>query len=154
MRRAVLSVGLICFMGPAIAEPLGTPPPGPFYNHDAKLNELRAAPEPKKQSDLDTVRLATAPRERAASVEEKTNGLWQSWLTSVCEGCGDTPSYRKTVDDDFANRKSVASRGSVTVAARQGPRRALRDKPEGYGRRLYATLSPEAVGQIRRMPRQ
>lgn len=153
MRHAVLSVGLICFMGPAFAEPQSVISTAPYYN-DAKLNELRAGPEPKKQGDLDTLQLASAHRERAVSVEERTNGLWQSWLTSVCEGCGDTPSYRKTVDDDFANRRSLASRGSESLAGREPSKRLPRNKPESFGRPLYADLSPEIVGQIRRMPKR
>ena len=153
MRHAILFAGLTCFIGPALAQPEGTTPPAAIHN-DTKLNELRAAPEPKQQPDIDTLQLASAHRERAESVEEKTNGLWQSWTISICEGCGNTPSYRKTVADDFANRKRLIDEGSASATAREAPRRALRNKPEGYGRRLYATLSPEAVGQIRRMPRQ
>ena len=153
MRLTLSIIFSICVLEAALAEPSSNAiiaePRG-----NAMLEELRTAPRPKKQTDLDTLQLASAQRERSVSVEEKTNGLWQSWLTSVCDGCGDTPSYRNTVADDFANRRSVASRGTGIVAARQAPRRASKDKREGYGRRLYADLSPEAVGQIRRMPRQ
>lgn len=67
----------------------------------AVLNELNAAPIAKKQSDLDTTQLASAHRDRAASAEEKTNGLWQSWVVAICQGCGvrERQHSRKDVDE-------------------------------------------------------
>lgn len=55
---------------------------------NAVLDQLHAAPRPKAQPDLDTVQLAAAHRERAASHDERTNGLWQSWVVAICKGCG------------------------------------------------------------------
>ncbi|KAB1068732.1 hypothetical protein [Methylobacterium planeticum] len=152
MRYAVLAAALICSTGPAFAQPQSAMPPARTFE-DAKLNELRAAPEPKPAKDIDTLQLASAHRERAESVREKTEGLWQSWTTSICEGCGDTPSYRKTIEKDFADRKGIAGLNSGAVAS--GPQAAPRQEPlEQFGRRLYTDLSPESVGQIRRMPKQ
>lgn len=121
---------------------------------DTRLNELRTAPEPKQQKDLDTLQLASAHRERSESVQERTNGLWQSWTTSICEGCGGTPSYRKTIQDDFANRKGNAglSPGAPAVSPEQAARRAV--PPERYSRQIYTDLSSENIDQIRRMPRR
>ena len=115
---------------------------------DTRLNELRSSPKPKQANDLDTLQLASAYRERAASVSERTNGLWQSWTTSICDGCGNTPTYDKTIRDDFANRKGFAD---FEAARRQ--RAAQQKIPlEEYGRRLYSDLSTENIDQIRRMP--
>ncbi|KAB1073859.1 hypothetical protein [Methylobacterium planeticum] len=154
MRYAVFAAALICSTGPAFAQSQNATPSARTFE-DARLNVLRAAPEPKQAKDIDTLQLASAQRVRAASVQEKTEGLWQSWTTSICEGCGDTPSYRKTIEKDFSSRKSTAGTnpGAVSVASRQqpAPREAI---SEQYGRRLYSDLSPETVGQIRRMPRQ
>ena len=152
MRQVLISAVLVCLTGPAFAQSPDAAPPAPSFS-DAKLNELRAAPEPKQQKDIDTLQLASARRERAESVREKTEGLWQSWTTSICEGCGDTPFYRKTIEKDFATRKGLAGVTSGTVAS--GPQPAVRGEAlERYGRRLYTDLSPETVGQIRRMPRR
>lgn len=153
MRHAIFSAGFIFFAGPVFAEPQGSAPYNPNDN-ETKLNELRAAAQPKRQIDIDTLQLASAHRERAASVEEKTNGLWQSWTTSICEGCGDTPSYRKTVTDDFSNRRSAYLEGTGSTATIEVPARPRLGDKEKYARRLYTDLSPETVGQIRRMPSQ
>ncbi|UIY45778.1 hypothetical protein [Methylobacterium radiotolerans] len=80
---------------------------------DVQLDELRAAAEPKKQSDLDTFELASAHRERAESVQEKTDGLWQSWLVSVCDGCGDQKPAKARRLEDWLNRNAPLITGSV-----------------------------------------
>lgn len=49
MRRAIVSVGLMCFIGPSFAESQSAVPAAPFYN-DAKLNELRASPSSRSKS--------------------------------------------------------------------------------------------------------
>ena len=122
--------------------------------NDTLLNELRTAPVPKQAKDLDTLQLASAQRERAASVEEKMNGLWQSWTMSICDGCGNTASYKKTVGDDFANRKGLYLSRSNGRALRNQALASRTGSPEKPGRSLSADLSPENVSQIRRMPSQ
>jgi len=111
--------------------------------------------EPGQQPDLDTVALAAAHRQHAASVEEKTNGLWQSWLVSVCDGCGDQKPAKALKLEDWPYRTSPVTTGSVLhkalpVAARADAKPATA-RPRGA---LEADLSPEKVGSIRRMPRQ
>jgi hypothetical protein len=144
--KLVVSIALLsCLSSPILAQ----------TEDNARLNELRTAPEPKQQKDLDTLQLASAHRERSESMQERTNGLWQSWTTSICEGCGgNTPSYRKTIQDDFANRKSFVglSPGAPAVAPDPSPRRAA--APARDGRQLYSDLSTENIDQIRRMPRR
>ncbi len=153
MRLLISLYALVGFSMPALAQ-LAVPAKPQASVDDIRLNELRSAPAPKHAKDLDTLQLASAQRERVASVEEKTNGLWQSWLVSVCEGCGDTPSYRKTVGDDFANRKArfLSSLKSNAVRARVDASRA--QSPTKSGRSLYADLSSENISRIRRMPGQ
>lgn len=120
--------------------------------NNTQLKELHTTPVPKQASDLDTLRFASAQRKKAVSIEEKTNGLWQSWTMSICEGCGNTPSYKKTVDDDFANRKGLYLSKSNGRALRNEAL-ASRARPLGKpGRSFYADLSPENISQIRRMP--
>ena len=123
-------------------------------NDGMRLNELQTAPKPKQASDIDTLQLASAHRERAASVDEKTNGLWQSWTTSICEGCGNTPSYRETVRNDFENRRGIAARRleANLGSKRRGDSQTSQLAPER--RSLYTDLSNENIDQIRRMPGQ
>lgn len=119
---------------------------------DTQLNELRAAPVPRQGRDLDTLQLASAQRERAISIEEKTNGLWQSWTMSICEGCGNTPSYRKTIDENFKNQKGLYLSRSNGRALRNQALVSRADPSEQHGRSLYADLSSQNISQIRRMP--
>lgn len=114
-----------------------------------------AVGEPRQQSDLDTVALASAHRERAESIQEKTTGLWQSWLVSVCDGCGDQKPAKALKLEDWPYRPAPVTTGSILhkalpVAARPDA------KPPGPRRRgtLEADLSPENVDSIRRMPQQ
>ena len=107
MRLIITAFACVCSSAAALAQPVDAALPDKTSN-DVQLNELRTAPTPKQVNDLDTLQLASAHRDRAASVDEKTNGLWQSWTTSICEGCGNTPSYQDTVRNDFANRKGLA----------------------------------------------
>ncbi|KQP38371.1 hypothetical protein ASF49_05050 [Methylobacterium sp. Leaf104] len=156
MRFRIALLAVIGFGAPAFAQS-SAPAPGGGGKIDAELGELRAAPVPSQAKDLDTLQLASAQRERAASIEEKTNGLWQSWTVSICEGCGATPSYRKTIDDDFANRKRLADLKSKTAPSKTAPAKSARQAPEpptaqAPGRSLYADLSTENISQIRRMP--
>jgi hypothetical protein len=123
---------------------------------DMQLDELRTATEPKKQSDLDTVALASAHREQAKSAEEKTNGLWQSWLVSVCDGCGDQKPAKALRVQDWPNRDVPMTTGSVDQKApsvKAHHSEAKRAEVRHHGS-LEADLSPENVDAIRRMPQQ
>ncbi len=142
-----------CRTEPAPADPLSlrVRPSIEPERRDAGL----PAPAPKQQSDLDTVALASAHRERAQSVEEKTTGLWQSWLVSVCNGCGDQKPAKALKTQDWPNRDGPAATGSVTqkppvVAARHEAKPAAA-RPRGS---LEADLSPDTIDSIRRMPQQ
>jgi hypothetical protein len=124
---------------------------------DVKLDELRALSEPKKQDDLDTVALASAHREHAESMQEKTNGLWRSWLVSVCDGCGDQKVARPMRMEDWPTTRSTASKtGSGNHSASLGRVRSVEAKRPAVHRQatLEADLSPENVDSIRRMPQQ
>lgn len=153
MRFQTALLALISLGSPALAQ---SAPPGRFGGgqNDTLLNELRTAPVPKQAPDLDTMQLASAQRERAASMEEKTNGLWQSWTMSICEGCGDTPSYKKTVSDNFANKKPRYATGSEGSALRRQALTSRSRTPDKAPHSLYADLSTENISQIRRMPGQ
>ena len=151
MRLIFTILSYVCFGGIALAQPIDKKPADKAGN-DVALSELRAAPIPKQVSNLDTLQLASAHRDRAASVDEKTNGLWQSWTTSICEGCGNTPPYHDTVRNDFANRKGPA--GLKAKAGLGEQQQTVRQKalPEPSQRSLDTDLSNESIDQIRRMP--
>lgn len=126
---------------------------------DARPDEPRAAAEPKQQPDLDTLALASAHREQAKSMEEKTNGLWQSWVVSVCEGCGDQKPARALTLQDWPNRDVSMTTGSVEHGPAPGTARPAGAKdarradvhPRGS---LEADLSPANLNSIRRMPQE
>jgi hypothetical protein len=117
-------------------------------------DRLTFAGQPEKQSDLDTVALASAHREQAVSTQEKTNGLWQSWLVSVCEGCGDQKPYRRRRLEDWPARDAPLATGSVNPKASPGAHQSSGVKHAAYGHHgdLAADLAPENVASIRRMP--
>ena len=134
---------------PVSPEVRGGPPDDRIGQRDTSLGAVA----PKQQSDLDTVALASAHRERAESVKERTDGLWQSWLVSVCNGCGDQKPARALKVQDWPDRAGPATTGSVArptkpVAARHDDKPAA-SHPHGS---LEADLSPENVNSIRRMP--
>ncbi len=80
------------------------PPEAAPHKPDVRLDELRALAPPAQQGDLNTGDLASAHRERAKSMAEKTDGLWQSWLVSVCEGCGDQKPARALRYEEWPDR--------------------------------------------------
>ena len=126
---------------------------GPSDERDGQRDARLTTGEPQKQSDLDTVALASAHRERADSVQERTTGLWQSWLVSVCDGCGDRKPAKVMKLEDWPYRGSPATTGSIVhkalpMAARPEAK-PIASRPRGT---LEADLSPENVGSIRRMP--
>ena len=151
MRIAITALAYVCFGGIALAQPADSVLPDKTKN-DVQLNELRTAPIPKQVDDLDTLQLASAHRDRAASVDEKTNGLWQSWTTSICEGCGNTPPYQDTVRNDFATRKGLVGLKVEADPRKQQLAAPQKVQPEPPKRSFYTDLSNENIDQIRRMP--
>jgi hypothetical protein len=124
------------------------PEAGPApVKRDVQLDELRTLAKAPQQSDLDTLPLASAHREQARSAQEKTDGLWQSWLVSVCDGCGDQKPARALRLEDWPNRQAAA----VAVEHRP-PATRMRTADTAPRRSLAADLSPENVTHIRRMP--
>lgn len=133
--------------------PAGGTDAGPA-KRDVRLDELRALAPPPQQPDLNTVDLASAHRERARSVEEKTDGLWQSWLVSVCEGCGDQKPARSLRYEEWPDRGAPLTTGSFRRGASDrtsAPSRGIRTAHASAGS-LGADLSPENVDSIRRRP--
>ncbi len=118
----------------------------------AALDQLGALPKPAQQGDLDTFALASAHRERAESMQQRTDGLWQSWLVSVCEGCGE--ARRPFSDRDGADYLKKLRAGQPEEA--QGRPRFTYYYPAG-GRlprpdNISADLSNQNIDQIRRDP--
>lgn len=141
---------------PVAPTPVVPTPAGPPEKRDVRLDELRTATEPKKQSDLDTFALASAHREQAESADERTNGLWQSWLVSVCDGCGDQKPAKALKLEDWPNRNVPLTTGSVdqkASSAKMHHAETKRAEVRHHGS-LEADLSPENVAAIRRMPQQ
>ena len=138
------------------ALPRTSTPASPSERGNVQLDELRTATEPKKQSDLNTIALASAHRERAASVQEKTDGLWQSWVVSICDGCGDQKPARLSRYEEWPRREVSLTTGSVD---RKAPSEKVRQTEvkraeSRHHSSLEADLSPEKVDAIRRMLQQ
>ena len=128
-------------------------PPDPivgFSRSDADLDALHGVPAPRQQTDLDTVRLAAAQRENTASMQERTDGLWQSWRVSICKGCGVDESPPGERVKAYFKARDVASGDRAPVHQAENPR------PRGQGRTasLYDDLSTENLDRIRRGPAQ
>ncbi|MCJ2067988.1 hypothetical protein MKK75_04050 [Methylobacterium sp. J-030] len=145
-----------CTPEPSETGSLTVPVPvvAPPERRDVRLEELQSAPQPKQQSDLDTVALASAHREQAKSVDEKTNGLWQSWVVSVCDGCGDQKPARALKLEDWPNRNVPMTTGSVNpkAPATKVDHAEAKRVEARHHHSLEADLSPENVDAIRRMP--
>jgi len=121
----------------------------------ARLKELEASTKTPQQTDLDTFKIASAHRERADSMREKTNGLWQSWLVSICEGCG-------------PERQPYFKRSSAQVSEKAAPKSVVVDnKPTSVPKTaasqpqkrlsvitVASDLSDSSIDQIRRAPSQ
>ena len=159
---AVFLIGLTCVAIPAYAQDKTTrnlSPPLRVESDAVQKPQAKPEPEVKKQTDLDTFQLASAHREQAESMREKTNGLWQSWLVSICEGCGPerTPYFKRRTQlgqktpelaspalaSQHAAPKTVYSK---TVASRAAPNRKVAS--------IYEDLSDSRIDQIRRAPAQ
>ena len=151
MRLLITALTFVCSGEIAFAQSADGTLPDKTRN-DVQLNELRTAPTPKQVDDLNTLQLASAHRDRAASVDEKTNGLWQSWTTSICEGCGNTPPYQDTVRNDFSTRKGLVGLKAEADPRKQQQAAPQKVQPEPLKRSLYTDLSNENIDQIRRMP--
>ena len=117
---------------------------------EADLRALNAAPKPTPQNDLSPETIASAHRERASNEDERTSGLFQSWLVSICQGCGviRQPPYARV----------KALFGEATVPAR--PRTAEREPAPAPARKVVvkvsrddADLLPEGLGGIRQRTR-
>lgn len=118
----------------------------------AVIDQLGALPRPAQQGDLDTFALASAHRERAETMQQRTDGLWQSWLVSVCEGCGEA---RRPFSDRegaeylrklrAAQPEQAPSRPRLTYYVPPGDRVPRTDN-------ISADLSNENIDQIRRDP--
>lgn len=117
-----------------------------------KLGELHTMAPPQQQTDLNTVELASAHRERAKSVEEKTDGLWQSWLVSVCEGCGDQRPARAQRYEEWPDRNVPTTTGSIEEKTTKAPPANGQPASARSHGTLEADLSPANVDSIRRMP--
>lgn len=123
---------------------------------DVDFSAFKRAAEARKQPDLDTFVLASAHRERAESMQEKTNGLWQSWVVSVCDGCGDQKPAKALKVEDWPNRNIPLTTGSLDQKApppkvNHGETKRVEVRHHGS---LEADLSPGNVDSIRRMPQQ
>ena len=153
-----------CRPAPTGADPLSlkirpsdTPERGivPMDERSGQRDARGPTGESRQQSDLDTVALASAHRQRAETVQERTNGLWQSWLVSVCDGCGDQKPAKALKLEDWPLRAASATTGSIPHKALPVAARADGKPPAPRPRRtLEADLSPENVDSIRRMPQQ
>ena len=134
---------------------------GSAYAQDAdmtKLEELRTTGRPRQQGDLDTVKLASAHREQAQSIDEKTDGLFQSWLVSICQGCGVDvqPRARAERAEDAPRRSVPMTTGAVDPGAGkpEGAKPAAAPDRRSAHTTVAADLSPGTVSALRRMPRQ
>ncbi|TXN01546.1 hypothetical protein FV242_18245 [Methylobacterium sp. WL64] len=136
---------------PVTASTAGAP-----ERRDIQLDELRTATEPRQQSGLDTFALASAHREQAKSAAEKTDGLWQSWVVSVCKGCGDQKPAKAFKLEDWPNRDVPMITGSVDRNLPLGKARSIEAKRAEIPRRgsLEADLSPGNLASIKGMPRE
>lgn len=132
------------------ASPGSGPEAGVPAKRDVQLDELRTLAPPKQQADLDTLPLASAHREQARSAQDKTDGLWQSWLVSVCDGCGDQKPARHLKLEDWPDREAAMA-PSAADHGRTPPTR-VRAAATPPHRSLAADLSPENITGIRRMP--
>ena len=144
---SALFIALLLASGPVAAQDEAT----------AKLDEVEATGKPKQQDDLDTFKLASAHREQAKSVDEKTNGLFQSWVVSICQGCGaDLKPAIELKAKDFPNRNVPMTTGAIDASKKLGvTKQAAAPEPRKQLRTSAAAdLSPEGLEAIRRMPRQ
>ena len=122
------------------------------------LNELHAAPRPEQQGDLDTFKLASAHREQAKSVDEKTNGLFQSWVVSICQGCGVDvkPPAKELKAKDFPPRDVPMTTGAIDPGrkAEASTQAAAPEVRKQSPITTAADLTPGNIDAIRQKPRR
>ena len=159
---AISSVAIICLAIPAIAQDKAVRTLNPTLQLETEARqkpEVRPEPTVKSQTDLDTLQLASAHREQAESMREKTNGLWQSWLVSICEGCGPerTPYFKRRTQLSHKSLEKV----SPALTAQQAAPKAVESKavasPVASRRNIasiYEDLSDSCIDEIRRAPTQ
>ena len=123
---------------------------------DIQLEEFRTATEPRQQSELDTFALASAHREQAKSAAEKTDVVWQSWVVSVCKGCGDQGPAKTLKLEDWQNRDVPMTTGAVGRKLPLGKVRSTEAKRAEIHRQgsLEADLSPGNLTSIKGMSRE
>lgn len=158
----ILSLSLTCVSFCAYAQDAAIRHLGPpIHVESDAVQKPEAKPEPeiRKQTDLDTFQLASAHREQAESMREKTNGLWQSWLVSICEGCGPerTPYFKRRTQLG----QNSSEKAAPVVASQQAAPKAVEPKAvasHATSRRnvasIYEDLSDSRIDQIRRTPAQ
>jgi len=140
----ILMASLLCMTHSAQAQERG----------QVVIDELRTSGKHEKPSDLDTLKLASAHREQSASMAEKTDGLWQSWLVSICQGCGaDRHQFsQKDVDEVVARSRSQQANGGGQPAK---PRLTYqgRSRPDAKSRTTSRDdLSTGSIETIRQDP--
>ncbi|MCJ2107989.1 hypothetical protein MKK70_21935 [Methylobacterium sp. E-041] len=160
---AIVSLCSICVAAQALAQDDKSGDINPGVRIESDVDQKPAAkpePEIKQQADLDTFQLASAHRERAESMREKTNGLWQSWLVSVCEGCGPerTPYFKRR--SQLSEKAPANAATAATTAQQPAPKAAA---PKAVASRtatrrsvasIYEDLSDSRIDEIRRTPKQ
>jgi hypothetical protein len=121
----------------------------------ARLNELEASTKPAQQTDLDTFKIASAHREKAESMREKTNGLWQSWLVSICEGCGPErqPYFKRSPTQ--VSEKAAPKPAILQNKSNDTPKiTAIQPQKRSRIVTVASDLSDSSIDQIRRAPSQ
>lgn len=131
----------------------GTPQSTNRAGNQQALDKLQALPRPTEQGDLNTSQLASAHREQAASMQEKTNGLWQSWLVSVCEGCGsDRRPFTDRDGDEYLKRLRAKQASGTTEKPKYIYYYPAGGEQKAKPSNIAVNLSNESIDQIRRDP--
>jgi hypothetical protein len=121
----------------------------------ARLKELEASTTPRQQTDLDTYKIASAHRERADSMREKTNGLWQSWLVSICEGCGpERQPYFRRGPTQFSGKAAPKPAVGQNKSSSVPKTAAIQPQKRSSVITVASDLSDSNIDQIRRAPSQ
>ncbi|WP_264045106.1 hypothetical protein [Methylobacterium flocculans] len=145
MRLLSAATVLIFVTGPSLAQ----------ESDGARVNELEASTKLTQQLDLDTFKIASVHRERAESMREKTNGLWQSWLVSICEGCGPErqPYFKRSPTQ--VSEKAAPKPAVVQSKSNDMPKiAAIQLQKRSRVITVASDLSDSSIDQIRRAPSQ
>ena len=89
-------------------------------------------------------------------MRQKTNGLWQSWVVSICEGCDDQKPYGTRRLEDWPARRGRYTTGPADSKAAGSSVHHVESRRAEVRRHgsLEANLSTENIDAIRRMPQQ